>query len=90
VRHWRLAAAASVRAFALPGRPKLGACLEIAEWRGGNAGLEKELFEQLIASPQPAVMKPSRPFASGASQDPFLGYGYRVSFTYIAAGFCPT
>jgi hypothetical protein len=26
--------------------PKLGACLEIAEWRGGNAGLESALFAE--------------------------------------------
>ncbi len=29
--------------------PKLGACLEIAEWRGGNHELENELFAHAIA-----------------------------------------
>ena len=29
--------------------PKLGACLEIAEWRGGNADLETALFAEAIA-----------------------------------------
>src|SRR5450432_2079229 len=26
--------------------PKLGACLEVAEWRGGNAALETALFAE--------------------------------------------
>jgi len=26
--------------------PKLGACIEVAEWRGGNADLEKALFDE--------------------------------------------
>ena len=27
-------------------QPKLGACLEVAEWRGGNADLERALFDE--------------------------------------------
>lgn len=64
--------------------PKLGACLEIAEWRGGNHELESVLFaeascvtatgndETLIAirSRLPAKVR-------------FLGYGQRVSFGFV-------
>jgi hypothetical protein len=65
--------------------PKLGACLEIAEWRGGDADLESALFAEAdcvtatggdeiltaIRSPLPVKTR-------------FLGYGYRVSFGFAA------
>jgi len=65
--------------------PKLGACLEVAEWRGGNADLEEVLFhetdcvtttgndETLAAIRQRLPLKVR-----------FLGYGHRVSFAYVA------
>lgn len=65
--------------------PKLGACLEVAEWRGGNAPLEEALFaeadcvtatgsDEALASIRSWVPAPTR----------FLGYGHRVSFGFIA------
>ncbi len=64
--------------------PKLAACLEIAEWPGGNHELETVLFieadcvtatgsdETLAAIRQRLPLKAK-----------FLGYGHRVSFGYI-------
>jgi hypothetical protein len=65
--------------------PKLGACLELAEWRGGVAELESALFEEAdcvtatgsdetLADIQRRILARTR----------FLGYGHRVSFAYIA------
>ncbi|MGA2180128.1 MAG: acyl-CoA reductase [Verrucomicrobiota bacterium] len=63
---------------------KLGACLEIAGWRGGNADLEMALFaesdcvtatgsdETLAAIPVRLPVKTR-----------FLGYGHRVSFGFV-------
>jgi hypothetical protein len=64
---------------------KLGACLELAEWRGGNAALETALFseadfltatggDQTLAAIQSRLPANVR----------FLGYGPRVSFGYVA------
>jgi hypothetical protein len=66
---------------------KLGACLEIAEWRGGHAALEDALFaesdcvtatgsDETLAAIQKRLPSRAR----------FLGYGHRVSFGYVAAG----
>jgi hypothetical protein len=66
--------------------PKLGACLEIAEWLGGTIELEEELFREAgcvtatgsdtaLADIQKRVPRTAR----------FVGYGDRVSFGYIAA-----
>ncbi len=38
--------AAPVCALNYEADPKLGACLEVAEWRGGNAALETALFAE--------------------------------------------
>lgn len=67
--------------------PKLGACLEIAEWRGGETHLEEALFaeadcvtatgdDETLATIQRRLPARVR----------FLGYGHRVSFGYIASG----
>ncbi|MGA9453638.1 MAG: acyl-CoA reductase [Verrucomicrobiia bacterium] len=65
--------------------PKLGACLEIAEWRGGNAELETALFAEAncvtaTGSDESLAMIRSRlPVHTR-----FLGYGHRVSFGFVA------
>ena len=65
-------------------QPKLGACLEIAEWPGGQVSLETVLFQQAdcvtatggdetldaIKSRLPAPVR-------------FVGYGHRFSFGYV-------
>src|SRR6185295_8468191 len=65
--------------------PKLGACLEIAEWRGGDANLEAALFAEADCVTATgtdetlAVIRQRLPVNVR-----FLGYGHRVSFGYIA------
>ena len=65
--------------------PKLGACLELAQWRGGNADLENVLFaeadcvtatgsDETLAAIRSRLPAPKR----------FLGYGHRVSFGFVA------
>ena len=66
--------------------PKLGACLEIAEWRGGNAGLEGVLFAEancVTATGSDETLAAVR--AQLPIRTRFLGYGYRVSFGFVAA-----
>ncbi|HYE32919.1 MAG TPA: acyl-CoA reductase [Methylomirabilota bacterium] len=66
--------------------PKLGACLEIAEWKGGNAALEKELFSQadcVTATGSNETLTAIRAQTPGRVR--FVGYGHRVSFAYIAS-----
>ncbi len=66
--------------------PKLAACIEIAEWQGGNVALEDVLFaeadcvtatgsDEALAAIQKRLPQRVR----------FLGYGHRVSFGYVAA-----
>ncbi len=66
--------------------PKLGACLEIAEWRGGSAALEECCIQsadcvtatgsdETIAALRQRVPERKR----------FLGYGKRVSFGFVSA-----
>jgi hypothetical protein len=65
--------------------PKLGACLEIAEWRGGNHGLEKVLFDHadcLTATGADETLAAIR--ARLPAKVRFLGYGQRVSFGFVA------
>jgi len=65
--------------------PKLGACLEVAEWRGGNAGLESALFTEADcvttagSDETLAVIRAQLPVKTR-----FLGYGHRVSFGFVA------
>jgi len=64
---------------------KLGACLEIAEWRGGNAPLEQVLFEEadcVTATGSDQTLAAIR--ARLPMRTRFLGYGHRVSFGYVA------
>jgi hypothetical protein len=65
--------------------PKLGACLEIAEWRGGNAGLESALFAEadcVTATGGDEMLAAIR--AQLPLKTRFLGYGHRVSFGFVA------
>ena len=64
---------------------KLGACLEIAEWRGGNADLETALFAEadcVTATGGDETLAAIR--ARLPVKTRFLGYGHRVSFGFVA------
>ena len=64
---------------------KLGACLEIAEWRGGNADFENVLFAEadcVTATGDDETLAAIRPSLAIATR--FLGYGHRVSFGFVA------
>ena len=65
--------------------PKLGACLEIAAWQGGNADLETALFAEANCV---AATGGDESLAAIRSRLPapvrFLGYGHRVSFGFVA------
>jgi hypothetical protein len=66
--------------------PKLGACLEIAEWRGGRADIEKVLFEKadcVTATGSDEALAAIRHHVPARTR--FLGYGHRLSFAYIAS-----
>ena len=63
---------------------KLGACLELAEWRGGNADLENTLFAEadcVTATGSDETLSAIR--AKLPSKTRFLGYGHRVSFGFV-------
>lgn len=65
--------------------PKLGACLEIAAWRGGNVGLEGALFAEadcVTATGSDETLAAIR--AQLPVKTRFLGYGHRVSFGFVA------
>ena len=62
---------------------KLGACLEVAEWRGGYAALEEILLAEadcVTATGSDETLAAIRAKLPG--QKRFLGYGHRVSFGY--------
>jgi hypothetical protein len=64
---------------------KLGACLEIAGWRGGNADLETALFaeaDSVTATGSDETLAAIR--ARLPVKTRFLGYGHRVSFGFVA------
>jgi hypothetical protein len=66
---------------------KLGACLEIAEWRGGDAALEEALFAEadcVTATGSDETLTAIRAKLPVTTR--FLGYGQRVSFGYVAGG----
>ena len=66
--------------------PKLGACLEIAEWRGGNADLEEALFDEadcVTATGSDETLAAIRQRLPAKTR--FLGYGHRVSFAYVTS-----
>lgn len=64
---------------------KLGACLEIAEWPGGNADLEDALFQEADAVTATGA---DETLAAIRQRLPakvrFLGYGHRLSFAFVA------
>jgi len=65
--------------------PKLGACLEIAEWRGGNVELESALFAEadcVTATGSDETLDEIRKRLPLHIR--FLGYGHRVSFGFVA------
>ena len=67
--------------------PKLGACLEIAEWPGGSAELEGALFAEadcVTATGSDETLAAIR--AQLPVKTRLLGYGHRVSFGYVASG----
>ncbi len=67
--------------------PKLGACLEIAEWPGGSAELENALFAEadcVTATGGDATLAAIRSRLPVRTR--LLGYGQRVSFGYVASG----
>ena len=66
--------------------PKLGACLEIAEWKGGSNELESALFAEadcVTATGSDETLQDVRRRIHAKTK--FVGYGHRVSFAYIAA-----
>jgi len=66
--------------------PKLGACLEIAEWRGGNAPLEQALFDEadcVTATGSDEALADIQKRLPTKTR--FVGYGHRVSFAYVAS-----
>jgi hypothetical protein len=67
--------------------PKLGACLEIVEWKGGTEALEAALFAEadcITAMGEDATLAAIRQRVPRHAR--FLGYGHRVSFGYVAKG----
>ncbi len=68
-------------------QPKLGACLEVAEWRGGNTDLEKALFDEaacVTATGSDETLAAIRQRLPAKVR--FLAYGHRVSFAYVTGG----
>jgi hypothetical protein len=66
---------------------KLGACLELAEWRGGDAWLEPALFAEadcVTATGGDGALAAIR--AKLPTKTRFVGYGHRVSFGFVASG----
>lgn len=66
--------------------PKLGACLEIAAWRGGRSDIEKVLFEEadcVTATGSDEALAAIRHHVPARVR--FIGYGHRVSFAYVAS-----
>jgi len=67
--------------------PKLASCLEIAEWRGGNAALEEALFAEadcITATGSDEALAAIRSRIPARTR--FIGYGDRVSFGYVGSG----
>jgi hypothetical protein len=65
--------------------PKIAACLEIAEWPGGQTPLETVLFEQadcVTATGRDETLDILRRRLPARTR--FVGYGHRVSFGYLS------
>jgi hypothetical protein len=66
--------------------PKLGACLELAAWRGGAESLEEALFTEAVcvtATGSDETLSAIRRRLPASVR--FLGYGHRVSFAFVGA-----
>jgi len=66
--------------------PKLGACLELAEWPGGSAHLEEVLFAEadcVTATGTDETLAAIRQRVPPKAR--FLGYGHRVSFAFVCS-----
>lgn len=66
--------------------PKLGACIEVAEWSGGNLPIEEALFQEadcVTATGSDETLAAIRQRIP--AQKRFVGYGHRVSFGYVAS-----
>ena len=64
--------------------PKLGACIELASWTGGDEALEKSLFEEsdcVVATGRDETVTSVR--SRILPHQRFVGHGSRVSFAYI-------
>jgi hypothetical protein len=64
--------------------PKLGACLEIVQWKGGDDALESALFAEadcVVATGSDEMLAALRQKVPAGAR--FLGYGTRVSFGYV-------
>ena len=65
--------------------PKLGACIEVAEWPGGRNDLEQPLFEAaecVTATGTDETLTQVRSRLPAHAR--FVAYGHRVSFGYVA------
>jgi hypothetical protein len=66
--------------------PKLGSCLEVAEWKGGNASLEDTIFHEAgcitATGSDEAVAAIKVRIPSGKR---FVSYGHKASFGYVSA-----
>lgn len=66
-------------------QPKIAACLELAEWKGGNGPLENELYKHaaiISATGSDETLSAIRKQLPARVR--FLGYGHKISFGYIA------
>ena len=64
--------------------PKLGACIEIAEWKGGTESLENALFAEadcVTGTGSDETLEMIRKRLPTKTR--FVGYGHRVSFAYV-------
>ena len=65
-------------------QPKLGACLELAEWKGGNRELEEALFAEancVTATGSDESLAEIRNRLPATVR--FVGYGHKLSLAYI-------
>ena len=65
--------------------PKLGACMEVAEWKGGAEDMEEALFAEsdcIVATGSDKTLAEIRRRAPIAAR--FVGYGTKVSFGYVS------
>ena len=64
--------------------PKLGACLEIADWKGGNDALESALFHEadvITASGNDDTLAAIRRRVPARAR--FIAHGHKLSFLYV-------